>query len=43
MAAVGNFHMHGLKKEDIIYTPLPLYHGAGNMLGETYIKHFSSF
>lgn len=32
-AAVGNFHMMGLRRTDIIYTALPLYHGSGNMLG----------
>jgi solute carrier family 27 fatty acid transporter 1/4 len=33
MAAIGNFYTHGLNKNDVVYTSLPLYHGSGTMLG----------
>lgn len=30
---MGCYHVAGITKDDVIYTPLPLYHTAGGILG----------
>lgn len=30
MVAYGGHYMQGIRDDDIQYTPLPLYHSAGN-------------